>query len=56
MSTSSRQLPLTLRYPPDQRLDAYIAPPEGAMAQLQAIQAVETLEAGFPLQHFDIGL
>lgn len=37
MSTSSRQLPLTLRYPPDQRLEAYIAPPEGAMAQLQAL-------------------
>lgn len=37
MSISSRQLPLTLRYPPDQRLEAFVAPPEGAIAQLQAL-------------------
>ncbi len=37
MSTSSRQLPLTLRYPPDQRLDAFVAPPDAAMAQLHAL-------------------
>lgn len=32
----SRQLPLALRYPPDQRLDTFVAPPPGAIAQLQA--------------------
>ena len=37
MNTTSRQLPLTLRYPTDQRLDAFFAPPEGALAQLRAL-------------------
>lgn len=37
MSNTSRQLPLSLRYPPDQRLDAFVAPPTGALAQLQAL-------------------
>lgn len=31
------QLPLALRYPPDQRLESFIAPPSGVVAQLQAI-------------------
>jgi len=33
----SRQLPLALRFPPDQRLDAYVAAPAGAIAQLRAL-------------------
>ena len=36
---SARQLPLALRYPPDQRLDTFVAPPQGAIAQLQALAA-----------------
>jgi DnaA family protein len=36
MPGGERQLPLTLRYPPDQRLDAFIGAPEGAIAQLRA--------------------
>ncbi len=31
------QLPLALRYPPDQRLDTFVAGPQGACAQLQAL-------------------
>ncbi|RPE81034.1 DnaA regulatory inactivator Hda [Vulcaniibacterium tengchongense] len=31
------QLPLSLRYPPDQRLDTYVAAPAGALAQLRAL-------------------
>ncbi len=31
------QLPLALRYPPDQRLENFIAAPEGAIGQLQAL-------------------
>lgn len=34
---SGRQLPLALRYPPDQRLDTFVAAPEGALAQLRAL-------------------
>jgi DnaA family protein len=34
---SSPQLPLTLRYPPDQRLDTFVDAPVGALAQLQAL-------------------
>ena len=33
------QLPLALRYPPDQRFETYIGAPDGALAQLQAIAA-----------------
>lgn len=33
----SRQLPLALRFPPDQRLDTYVAAPPGAIAQLRAL-------------------
>lgn len=31
------QLPLALRYPPDQRFDSFIAPPEGAIPALAAL-------------------
>ena len=34
---SGRQLPLALRYPPDQRLDTFVAAPGGALAQLRAL-------------------
>lgn len=37
MSNRPQQLPLSLRYPPDQRLDAFVAPPVGALQQLQAL-------------------
>lgn len=33
---SGRQLPLALRYPPDQRLETFVAPPPGAIPQLRA--------------------
>ena len=36
-SAAARQLPLALRYPPDQRLETFIAAPEGSLAQLRAI-------------------
>ncbi len=32
-----QQLPLALRYPPDQRLENFVAAPAGAIAQLQAL-------------------
>jgi DnaA family protein len=35
----SRQLPLALRYPPDQRLDTYLDAPDGALDQLRALAA-----------------
>jgi DnaA family protein len=31
------QLPLALRYPPDQRLETFVGAPEGALAQVRAI-------------------
>ena len=31
------QLPLALRYPPDQRFETFIGAPEGALAQLRAV-------------------
>ncbi len=36
-SAGHRQLPLALRYPPDQRLDAYLDAPDAALAQLYAL-------------------
>jgi len=33
------QLPLALRYPPDQRLETHVGAPEGVIAQLRAIAA-----------------
>lgn len=35
----SRQLPLALRYPPDQRFDTFVGAPAGALAQLRAVVA-----------------
>jgi len=37
VSSTPQQLPLSLRYPPDQRLDAFVTPPAGALAQLRAL-------------------
>lgn len=34
------QLPLALRYPPDQRLESFIAAPLGAIAQLEALASM----------------
>ena len=34
---TSPQLPLTLRYPPDQRLETYLGAPTAALAQLRAL-------------------
>jgi DnaA family protein len=41
VSGTSRQLPLALRYPPDQRLETYVGAPEGLLAQLRALAAGE---------------
>lgn len=35
--TAGPQLPLALRYPPDQRFDTFVAAPAGALAQLRAL-------------------
>lgn len=45
MSNTPRQLPLSLRYPPDQRLDAFVSAPVGALVQLRelAVQGEEWL-------------
>ena len=37
LSTPAAQLPLALRFPPDQRFEAFVAAPEGALAQLRAL-------------------
>ena len=39
MSNTSRQLPLSLRYPPDQHLDAFVAPPAGGWEPLRQLAA-----------------
>lgn len=39
MTDKSRQLPLALRYPPDQRLETYLGAPDGAVDQLRALAA-----------------
>lgn len=36
LSTPAAQLPLALRFPPDQRFEAFVAAPDGALAQLRA--------------------
>lgn len=36
-SASAAQLPLALRFPPDQRFDTFVAAPAGAIAQLRAM-------------------
>ena len=35
------QLPLALRYPPDQRFDTFVHAPEGALGQLRALATGE---------------
>lgn len=37
LSTPAAQLPLALRFPPDQRFEAFVAAPDGALAQLHAL-------------------
>lgn len=37
LSAPAAQLPLALRFPPDQRFEAFVAAPEGALAQLHAL-------------------
>lgn len=37
MSEATRQLPLALRYPPDQRLETYVDAPAGVLDQLRAL-------------------
>jgi DnaA family protein len=36
-SGATPQLPLSLRYPPDQRLEGFVGAPDGALAQLRAL-------------------
>ena len=36
-SAPATQLPLALRFPPDQRFETFVAAPEGALAQLRAL-------------------
>lgn len=37
LSAPAAQLPLALRFPPDQRFDTFVAAPDGALAQLRAL-------------------
>lgn len=37
LSAPAAQLPLALRFPPDQRFDSFVAAPDGALAQLRAL-------------------
>ena len=41
----SPQLPLALRYPPDQRLDFFVAAPDGALGQLRALARADVASA-----------
>ena len=41
-SPSPRQLPLALRYPPDQRLETYVDAPQGSIALLRRLADAET--------------
>jgi DnaA-homolog protein len=38
-SAAAAQLPLALRFPPDQRFDTFVGAPDGALAQLRALGA-----------------
>jgi DnaA-homolog protein len=40
-SAPAAQLPLALRFPPDQRFDTFVAAPDGAIAQLRALACGE---------------
>lgn len=57
------QLPLALRYPPEQRLDTYVSPPQGVIAQLQALATLSGSDwlfvsgpAGVGKRHLALGL
>ncbi|HJR74195.1 MAG TPA: DnaA regulatory inactivator Hda [Luteimonas sp.] len=41
---SGPQLPLALRYPPDQRFETFVGAPDGALAQLQALAEKDASE------------
>ncbi len=43
-SGSGPQLPLALRYPPDQRFEMFVGAPDGALAQLQALAEKDSPE------------
>lgn len=45
-SAPAAQLPLALRFPPDQRFEAFVAAPDGALAQLHALARGEDDAAG----------
>jgi DnaA family protein len=45
--TLGPQLPLALRAPPDQRLERYLRPPDGLLAQLQALARGEAADAAY---------
>ena len=41
MQLPAAQLPLALRYPPDQRFEGFVAAPSGALAQIEALASGE---------------
>ncbi len=45
-SAAAAQLPLALRFPPDQRFDTFVGAPDGALAQLRALGAGGDAVAG----------
>lgn len=45
MSSVSPQLPLALRYPPDQRFETFVGAPDGALALLRALASASTTDA-----------
>jgi DnaA-homolog protein len=46
LSAPAAQLPLSLRFPPDQRFDTFVAAPAGAIAQLRALAQGESVAGG----------
>jgi DnaA-homolog protein len=46
LSASVAQLPLALRFPPDQRFDTFVAAPGGAIAQLRAMAQGQSVAGG----------
>jgi DnaA family protein len=44
VSDEAAQLPLALRFPPDQRFDTYVGAPEGALAMLRAFASGAAIE------------
>ena len=45
-SAHAAQLPLALRFPPDQRFDTFVAAPGGAIAQLRALAQGQSVAGG----------